>query len=190
MKYGQRIAIDVGYQDKMTDFVLEIVICSDFLCRSGIVWWSSCVLLIMPIKWHRSIFLCIFVEWYPYLNCTVTISFIESFIESLINSFISFLCPFPLLFSLTPLSLHQFTSCKRESRSLGSLFSHRIHVSFFLPSTHSIESKFSHLPISCIFLPMHPIRFFPSIPPKCTWLEASSIAVSIRFAFYSPESSA
>ena len=23
MKYGQRIAIDVGYQDKMTDFVLQ-----------------------------------------------------------------------------------------------------------------------------------------------------------------------
>ena len=190
MKYGQRIAIDVGYQDKMTDFVLEIVICSDFLCRSGIVWWSSCVLLIMPIKWHRSIFLCIFVEWYPYLNCTVTISFIHSLNHWIIHSFISFLCPIsPSLFlnSTLPPPIHILQT--REPIVGKPLFTPNPCFLFF-PSTHSIESKFSHLPISCIFLPMHPIRFFPSIPPKCTWLEASSIAVSIRFAFYSPESNA
>ena len=120
---------------------------------------------------HISLHICGMISLFELYCNNIIQSFIESlnhsFIESFIHSFPSYVI-FPLLFSLTPLSLHQFTSCKRESRSLGSLFSHRIHVSFFLPSTHSIESKFSHLPISCIFLPMHPIRFFPSIPPKCT----------------------
>ena len=52
--------------------------------------------------------------------------------------------PISLVHSLTPLSFHQHTPRKRSSRSLGSHFSHRIHVFFpslpFIPQRTSFPS--------------------------------------------------
>ena len=113
---------------------------------------------------HISLHICGMISLFE-LYCN---NIIESFIESLNHSFISFLCPIShslFLNSTLPPPIHILQT--REPIVGKPLFTPNPCFLFF-PSTHSIESKFSHLPISCIFLPMHPIRFFPSIPPKCT----------------------
>ena len=114
---------------------------------------------------HISLHICGMISLFELYCNKIIQSFTESFILSFIHFLLMSISPSLFLNSTLPPPIHILQT--REPIVGKPLFTPN-PCFLFLPSTHSIESKFSHLPISCIFLPMHPIRFFPSIPPKCT----------------------